>query len=62
MSDELDNGAVERVLAELKDPETGCSALQLDQIRDIQINGTDLSLTLALTAAAPAQPSLPVLA
>ena len=49
MSDKLDNGAVERVLAEFKDPETGRSALQLDQIRDIQINGTDLSLTLALT-------------
>ncbi len=49
MSDELDNGAVERVLGDFKDPETGRSALQLDQIRDIQINGTDLSLTLALT-------------
>ena len=52
MSDELDNGgAVKRVLAEFKDPETGHSALQLDQIRDIQINGTDLSLTLALNTA-----------
>ncbi|MCH7685645.1 MAG: P-loop NTPase, partial [Planctomycetes bacterium] len=49
MSDELDHDAVERVLAEFKDPETGRSALQLDQIRDVQINGTDLSLTLALT-------------
>ena len=49
MSDELDNGDVERVLAGLKDPETGRIALQLDQIRDIQLNGTDLSLTLALT-------------
>ena len=36
MTDELDNGAVNRVLAELKDPETGRSALQLDQVRDIQ--------------------------
>ena len=41
MSDERDNGDVERVLAELKDPETGRSALQLDQIRDIQLNGTE---------------------
>ena len=49
MSDELDNGAVERVLAKFKDPETGRGALQLDQIRDVQLNGTDLSLTLALT-------------
>ena len=49
MSDELDNGAVERVLANFKDPETGRGALQLDQIRDVQLNGTDLSLTLALT-------------
>jgi len=32
MSDTLDNGAVERVLAEFKDPETGRGALQLDQI------------------------------
>ena len=48
MSDELDNGALQRVLGELKDPETGRRALQLDQIRDIQLNATDLSLTLAL--------------
>jgi len=41
MADELDNGAVERVLAEFKDPETGRSALQRDQIRDIPSNGTD---------------------
>ncbi len=51
MSDTSDNGAVERVLAEFKDPETGCGALQFDPIRDIQINGTDLSLTLALNTA-----------
>ena len=69
MSDELDNGAVERVLADFKDPETGRSALQLDQIRDIQLSGTDLE-TIAYNlvkhlaesaAAAPPQPSLPVL-
>jgi len=48
MLDEINNG-VERVLAEFKDPETGRSALQLDQIRDIHLDTTDLSLTLALT-------------
>ena len=38
MSNELDHGAVERVLAEFKDPETGRSALAMDQIRNIQLN------------------------
>jgi ATP-binding protein involved in chromosome partitioning len=49
MPDELDNGVVERALVEFKDPETGRSALQFDQISEIQLDGTDLSLTLALT-------------
>ena len=49
MSNELDNGVVERVLAEFKHPETSRSALAMDQIRDSQTNGTDLSLTQALT-------------
>ncbi|MCA9123069.1 MAG: Mrp/NBP35 family ATP-binding protein [Planctomycetaceae bacterium] len=40
---------VEAALKDFQDPETGRSALQLDQIRDIQLSGTQLSLTLGLT-------------
>ena len=47
-----DSSAIEQVqaaLADFPDPETGRSALKLEQIRDIAINGEELSLTLALT-------------
>ena len=47
-----DSSAIEHVqaaLADFPDPETGRSALKLEQIRDIEINGEELSLTLALT-------------
>ena len=48
--------AVEEAIADFKDPETGRSALHLEQIHDIQINGDQLALTLALTSwAAPIQ-------
>jgi ATP-binding protein involved in chromosome partitioning len=48
-----DSSALEQVqaaLADFPDPETGRSALKLGQIRDIEINGGELSLTLALTS------------
>ncbi len=45
----IDNAAVESVLAEFKDPETGRSVLKMEQVRDIRIAGDQLSLTLALT-------------
>ena len=45
----MDKEAVEQALADFKDPETGRGALEVDQIRDIEIDGADLSLTLALT-------------
>ena len=48
-----DSSALEQVhaaLADFPDPETGRSALKLEQIRDIEINEGALSLTLALTS------------
>ena len=51
---QLDVAAVEAVSADFKDPETGRSVVQLEQVRDIQIDGNELSLTLGLTSwAAP---------
>ncbi|WP_254509798.1 Mrp/NBP35 family ATP-binding protein [Anatilimnocola floriformis] len=41
--------AVEKVLAEFKDPETGRSVTQTQQVHDINLAGEKLSLTLALT-------------
>ncbi|MDA1051913.1 MAG: Mrp/NBP35 family ATP-binding protein [Planctomycetota bacterium] len=46
---QLDTTTVEAALAEFHDPETGRSALQQEQIRDIQLSGSELSLTLGLT-------------
>jgi ATP-binding protein involved in chromosome partitioning len=46
---QLDISAVESVLADFKDPETGRSALQLEQITDVELRDDQLSLTLALT-------------
>lgn len=48
--------AVKEALADFKDPETGRSALQLEQISDITLSENELTLTLALTTwAAPIQ-------
>ena len=60
MSDEpIDVTTVQEALADFPDPETGRSAIQMDQIRDIRVNGSELSLTLALTTwAAPLVPSV----
>src|SRR5689334_7793543 len=41
--------AVEKVLAEFKDPETGRSVMQTQQVHDVNLAGEKLSLTLALT-------------
>ena len=46
--------AIEAVLAEFKDPETGRSIVQMGQASDIQVSGSDVSLKLGLTSwAAP---------
>lgn len=46
---QLDRAAVEAVLQDFRDPETGRGALQLGQITDIQLEGNRLSLALGLT-------------
>ncbi len=45
----IDEAAVRSVLAEFKDPETGRSVVQMEQVRDLQLADNRLSLTLALT-------------
>jgi ATP-binding protein involved in chromosome partitioning len=44
-----DHSALMAVLNDFKDPETGRSVTQMDQVRDVQASGEGLSLTLALT-------------
>ena len=48
---ELDRSAVETVLKEIKDPETGRSLVQMDQVKDIRIDGDQLAVTIGLTTA-----------
>jgi ATP-binding protein involved in chromosome partitioning len=50
MSSEVTTADVEKVLAEFKDPETGRSVTQTQQVRDINLADGKLSLTLALTS------------
>ncbi len=45
----IDQAAVMAALRDFKDPETGRSVTQMEQVRDVQIAGDALSLTLALT-------------
>jgi ATP-binding protein involved in chromosome partitioning len=45
---EISPAQVEAALADFKDPETGREALKLGQVRDIRVEGTAASLTLAL--------------
>jgi ATP-binding protein involved in chromosome partitioning len=46
----ISEAEVQKVLAEFKDPETGRSIVQTQQVRDVQLQGEKLSLTLALTS------------
>ncbi len=46
---QITRAGIEGILAEFKDPETGRNALQQEQIRDIEVSGDVVSLTLALT-------------
>ncbi|MBP90138.1 MAG: ATP-binding protein [Planctomycetaceae bacterium] len=51
---QLDAAAVEAALTDFKDPETGRSVVQMEQLSDIQVSGSELSVTLGLTSwAAP---------
>jgi ATP-binding protein involved in chromosome partitioning len=45
----LDRAAVLATLANVKDPESGRSITQLEQVHDLQVNGSDIALTLGLT-------------
>jgi ATP-binding protein involved in chromosome partitioning len=45
----VDRNVVETVLREFKDPETGRDVVTMEQVRDINLSGERLSLTLALT-------------
>ncbi len=45
----IDAAALNEALADFPDPETGRSALKLNQIRDVKISGNDVRLTVALT-------------
>ena len=47
---ELQRDDVEAVLAEFKDPETGRSITQLEQIHKLQIDGDRIAITLGLTS------------
>ncbi len=47
---ELQKAEIEAVLAEFKDPETGRSITQLEQVKAIQVEGANVSLNLALTS------------
>lgn len=49
MSSSLNVADVLNAVADFPDPETGRSALQLEQIRDVSVQGADVALTLALT-------------
>jgi ATP-binding protein involved in chromosome partitioning len=46
---QIDAAAVRAAIADFKDPESGRSALKFEQIDDIQIKDSQVSLTLALT-------------
>ncbi|MEX2139755.1 MAG: Mrp/NBP35 family ATP-binding protein [Pirellulales bacterium] len=49
MPDALNEAAVRAVLADFKDPETGRSVMQMEQVRDLRVADDRVSLTLALT-------------
>jgi ATP-binding protein involved in chromosome partitioning len=49
MPDRIDEAAVRAAVAEFKDPETGRSVVQMEQVRDLRATGDEISLTLALS-------------
>jgi ATP-binding protein involved in chromosome partitioning len=54
MPNAIDEAAIRAVLADFKDPETGRSVTQMEQVRDIRVADDRVSLTLALaTHSAP---------
>jgi ATP-binding protein involved in chromosome partitioning len=49
MQNRIDEAAVRAVLADFKDPETGRSVAQMEQVRDVHLADDRVSLTLALS-------------
>ena len=50
----IDLAAIQTALHDFRDPETGRSAVEMGQLRDVELAGTELSFTLGLTTwAAP---------
>jgi ATP-binding protein involved in chromosome partitioning len=49
MPDSIEMKRVDDVLSQFKDPESGRSVTQMNQLRNVSLSGTELSLTLALT-------------
>ena len=49
MPNALDEAAVRAVLSDFKDPETGRSVMQMEQLHDLRVANDDVSLTLALS-------------
>lgn len=47
---QIDVAAVEAALADFPDPETGRSVVRMEQVSDIKVSGSDVSLTLGLTS------------
>jgi ATP-binding protein involved in chromosome partitioning len=53
-ADPIDRATVETALAELSDPETGRSVVQMEQVHDVDVQGDRVSVVLGLTTwAAP---------
>jgi len=52
MSDQLTNDNIMAVLAQVKDPEIGRDLVSLGMVKGIEINGTDVDLTVELTTPA----------
>ena len=49
MSQSIDRAAVLKAVEDFQDPETGRSVVTMEQVRDVEVNGTDLKVTLALS-------------
>ena len=50
MTNSPDEASVLSALESLKDPESGRSAVTMGQVRDVEVDGTSIELTLALTS------------
>ena len=50
MPENIDRQQVEAILRDIPDPETGRKLWQLDQIRDLTIDGNSINVTVALTS------------